>query len=172
MWCVMHVGDGEENRAERFLEGFLGEKLCGGCFHLTRFRRKKYGGKWQTVEENLLPGYVFIATEEPEQTYKELEKTSKRRLLGSDDAYVSVLESAEADFIEKIAKDGKKQGEIVLSKIRVLEDGQVELLSGPLCLVEDMVRKIDLHKRIAEVETDFLGEKKRMYLGIEFEDAL
>lgn len=172
MWCVIHVEDGEEKRTERFLEGFLGEKLCDSCFHLTRFRRKKYGGKWQTVQENLLPGYVFIATEEPEQIYKELERTPEHRLIGSDDAHVAVLESAEADFIERIAKSGEKQGEIALSKIRILEDGRVELLSGPLCQVEDLVRKIDLHRRVAEVETEFLGEKKRMYLGIEFEEAV
>lgn len=172
MWCVMHVEDGEEKRTEHFLEVFLGERLCGGCFHLTRFRRKKYGGKWQTVQEDLLPGYVFIDTDRPEEVHRELKRTSEWKLLGSDDTHVSVLEGAEAEFIGKIAGDNRKRGEIALSKIRILESGEVEILSGPLCHVEDMVRKIDLHRRTAEIETDFMGQKKRLYLGVEFEDVV
>ncbi|MBD5550280.1 MAG: hypothetical protein HDQ96_03760 [Lachnospiraceae bacterium] len=172
MWCVMHVEDGEEKRTERFLEKFLEDEICDSCFHLTRFRRKKYGGKWQTVQEELLPGYVFIATDEPEKLHKALKRTPEYRLLGSDDAHVSVLEGAEADFIKRIAESGKKSGEIALSKIRVLKDGRVEILSGPLCYMEDLVSKIDLHKRTAEIETDFMGQKKRLYLGVEFEDVV
>lgn len=172
MWCVMHVGDGKEKSTEHFLKGFLGNELCGGCFHLTRFRRKKYGGRWQTVQENLLPGYVFIATDEPEKIHRELKRAPEYRLLGSDDAYISVLEGVEADFIGRITGESGKQGEIALSKIRVLEDGRVEILSGPLLSVGNQVRKIDLHKRVAEVETELFGEKKLVYLGVEFEDAV
>lgn len=172
MWCVMHVKDGEENRAEKFLESFLEENLCNGCFHLTRFRRKKYGGSWQTIQENLLPGYVFVATDEPEKLHKELKRTAEYRLLGSNDAFVSILGNEEEDFIKRITGNGKEKGEIALSRIRVSKDGGVEILSGPLCSVENFVRKIDFHKRIAEVETDFMGEKKRLYLGVEFEGVI
>lgn len=172
MWCVMHVEDGQEKHTERFLKGFLEDRLCDDCFHLTRLRRKKYGGKWQTVEENLLPGYVFIDTDKPEELHRELKRTAGRKILGSDDAHVSVLEGAEADFIGKIAGDGGRRGEIALSKIRILKDGRAEVLSGPLCHVEGLVRKIDLHRRTAEIETDFMGQKKRLYLGVEFDDVV
>ena len=49
------------------------------------------------------------------------------------------------------------------------EDGSIRFLSGPLRQVESMVRKVNLHERIAEIETDFLGEKRVLYLGIEIE---
>ena len=171
MWCVMHVEDGKEPRAERFIEGLLGDR-SGGCFHLTRFRRKKYGGKWRTVQEPLLPGYVFIATEDAEQLYRELESVSGYELLGSSAEYVSRLEDGEADFIERIAGKGSRAGEIALSLIKVEEDGEITVLSGPLLSVEGQVRKIDFHKRVAEVETKLFGEKKVMYLGVEFEDVV
>ena len=30
-----------------------------------------------------------------------------------------------------------------------------------------LVKKVDLHRRIAEVEADFMGERQTLYLGIE-----
>lgn len=171
MWCVMHVGPGNEARAEQFVDGLLGERLHDRCFHLTRLRRKKYGGRWQTVEEQLLPGYVFIATEEPEQLYRALKKVPDHGLLAGSDDYVGRLEDAEAEFIEKIAGEGRRAGEIGLSYIRVGDDDRVTVLSGPLLSVEDRMKKIDFHRRVAEVETKLCGEKKVMYLGVEFEDV-
>ena len=49
----------------------------------------------------------------------------------------------------------------------VAGDGRIRYLSGPLVKVSSMVKKVDLHKRTAEVETSFMGEKHVLYLGIE-----
>ena len=169
MWCALHVKDGDEMQMETFVSNLLPEDLDAQCFHLTRYRRKKYGGKWQTVQENILPGYVFITTDKPEQVHRELKKADKPRILWSDDEYVATLDRQEADLMEKITENNKKPGEIALSQIEVEENGQIRILSGPLLQVENMIRKIDLHKRIAEVETDLMGQKKVLYLGIEFD---
>lgn len=174
MWCVMHVKPGNEGRTEQFVDGLLGDKLHARCFHLTRLRRKKYGGRWQTVEEQLLPGYVFIVTEQPEQLYREFKKVSGYGLLGGEE-YVSRLEDEEADFIERIAGQGSgsmcQRGEIGLSYIRVENGNRITVLSGPLLFVKNQVKKIDFHRRVAEVETRLCGEKRVMYLGVEFEGA-
>ena len=193
MLCVMHVKDGNEERAEQLIGDLLEDDTVEECFHLTRLRRKKFGGEWRTITETLLPGYVFIATEKPERLYRELKKArgyaggaaesggrqdrvsengGKYRLLGSSEEYVAALESGETDFIEKIAGKGKRTGEIGLSFLKENEDGRVTVLSGPLLSVKERVRKIDFHRRIAEVETEFLGEARRVYLGVEFEDRL
>lgn len=171
MWCVMHVKPGNEKRAEQFIDGLFGGESQGRCFHLTRARRKKYGGCWRTIQEELLPGYVFIATDEPEKLYGELEKAPGYRLVGSGRESVSCLGEEEADFLEKIAGERGSAGKIGLSYIRAGEDGGVTVVSGPLLSVERQVRKIDFHKRIAEVETEFCGEKRVMYLGVEFADV-
>lgn len=42
------------------------------CIHLPRNRRKKFEGKWQTVQEDLFPGYVFVDTDDPDKVYREL----------------------------------------------------------------------------------------------------
>lgn len=166
MWCVVHVRDGGEGRIEDFVAGLLPESMKVRCFHLIRGRRKKYEGQWHTVYEDLFPGYVFIDTDQPDRVYKELKKTPKPRLLFSDDEYVSTLEKHESALMEKLAD---KNGMIGISRVRIREDGKIHCLSGPLEHMEDRVRRINLHKRIAEIEAEIMGKKRILYLGIDIE---
>ena len=166
MWCVISVKDKQEAQTESLVAGLLPKTLNARCFHLTRSRRKKFQGQWQTVHEDLFPGYVFIDTDQPERVYKELKKAPRPRLLFSSDAGVSAMEPHESDFMEKLTD---QNGVINLSKVKVQKDGTIEYLSGPLVKVKDRVQKINLHKRVAELETSILGQKKVLYLGIDIE---
>lgn len=166
MWCVVHVRDGGEEAAEEFVSGLLPGSVYERCFHLTRDRRMKLGGRWQTVGEDLFPGYVFIDTDQPERVYKELKKTPKPKLLFSDDECVSTLEKHESDLMGRLA-DAK--GRIGLSRLKIGRDGTMCYLSGPLEHMGGMVRRVNLHKRIAEIEAEVMGRKRTLYLGIEIE---
>ena len=167
MWCVVHVRDGEEKHTEDFVSNLLSESLNARCFHLKRSRKKKFEGQWQVVHENLFPGYVFVDTDDPDRVYRELKKAPRPKLLFSDDQYVSTLEQKESELLELMADKG---GVIGISRVAVDEGGTVRFLSGPLKNVGDRVRKVSLHKRIAEIEASLMGEKQILYLGIEMED--
>lgn len=167
MWCVVHVKDGGEEHTEDLVAGLLLDNLNARCFHLIRSRRKKYEGQWQTVQEDLFPGYVFIDTDQPDQVYKELKKTPRPRLLFSDEEYVSTLEKHESDLMERLAD---KSGRIGISRVKIEEDGKICYLSGPLSHMGDMVRRVNLHKRIAEIETEIMGRKRVLFLGIDIEE--
>ena len=166
MWCAVHVRDSGEARIERFITGLLPASWNTRCFYLTRSRRKKFGGQWQTIEEKLLPGYLFLVTDKPEAVYRELRKVPEPRMLFSNEEYISTLQEKEADFMEQIT-DGK--GRIAVSEVRIADDGEIVFLSGPLLKVEEKIRKIDLHRRVAEVEAEFMGVRQVLYLGIEIE---
>ncbi len=166
MWCVVHVRDGGEEHTEELVAGLLPESINARCFHLTRSRRKKYEGQWQTVQENLFPGYVFIDTDQPDRVYLELKKTPKPKLLFSDDHYVSTLEQHESELMERLSD---RKGRIGISRVRIGTDGKIYYLSGPLTTIENMVRRVNLHKRIAEIEAEILGRKRILYLGIDIE---
>lgn len=168
MWCVVHVGDRQEQDMEAFVSGLLPKSLNARCFHLTRNRKKKYEGQWRTVGEDLFPGYVFIDTDQPDRVYRELKKAARPRLLFSDGEYVVSLENHEAALLETIAD---KNGIVGISRVTVSGDGTIRYLSGPLINVRDRVRKVNLHKRIAEVEASLLGRSQILYLGIEIEDT-
>lgn len=164
MWCAVHVGNGNESRTEDFVNKLLPEGLNGRCFHLTRSRRKKFGGQWQTIREKLIPGYVFIETEQPEKVYRELKKNSGYRLLFGNEDDVAALEEQESEFMDSIAD---RAGEIGISRVCVSEKNEIRYLTGPLKKISHLVKKVDLHKRIAEVEAEFMGERQILYLGIE-----
>ena len=57
--------------------------------------------------------------------------------------------------------------EVELSRIAVGDDGQIRIISGPLKNLAGQIKKINLHKRIAVIETEFMGGRSRIYLGIE-----
>ena len=60
--------------------------------------------------------------------------------------------------------------EVQLSQISVSEDDVITILSGPLKNMEGCIKKIDLHRRIAKVEVDFMNQKTVIHLGIEMVD--
>ena len=95
-----------------------------------------------------------------------MKKVPEPKLLFSREDSVSVLEEQESDFMGKIADES---GEIGISRVKVSDEGDIVFLSGPLLQVGELVRKVDLHKRIAKVETDFMGKRQTLYLGIEIE---
>lgn len=167
MWCVVHVRSGGEGHIEDFVAGLLPDTIHVRCFHLIRGRKKKFEGQWQTVYEDLFPGYVFIETDEPDRVYQELKKAPKPKLLFSDEEYVSTLEKHESDFMERLAD---RNGRIGISKVNIGADGRIDYVSGPLLSMGNMVRRVNLHKRIAEIETEIMGRKRILYLGIEIEE--
>ncbi len=166
MWCVLYAKEGNEVSTEEFLSGLLSKSVQARCFHLTRDRLIKYSGTWHTVNERLLPGYVFIDTDEPEKVYRELKKTSKR-LLFSNDEYIAALDESEASFIKRMTGGGTR---IPISMVRMGSDRRLEYLSGPLLEVADQVRRVDLHKRYVEIDAGFMGSRQTLRLGIEFEE--
>lgn len=166
MWCVVHVKDGNEAQTEAYVSGILPEGISARCFHLTRNRRKKLGGEWRTIHESLWPGYVFIDTQHPEQVQMHLKKAQKQDWDMESDGYPAMLAQEEEALMERIID---QDGCIAISKIQVRDDGQIEYLSGPILRVTDAVRKVNLHQRVAEIETSFLGRKQNLYMGIEIE---
>ena len=54
-----------------------------------------------------------------------------------------------------------------ISQVSVSEDDEITILSGPLKNMEGYIKKIDLHRRIAKVEVDFMNRKTVIHLGIE-----
>lgn len=182
MYYVLQVAPGEEDKTEALIMVILCNSLYGECFHLTKHMRKKFHGRWMDMQEKLLPGYVFITTENVEELFLELKRVPMlTNILGRDGGDFSELSMSDAKWLEKIKEVGvrnikknKETGnineswyEVGLSQVRVYEGNEIKIVSGPLKGIEGMVRKVHLHKRIAEVEVEFMKRKTVIYLGIE-----
>ena len=179
MYYVIYVGAGKEALAENYIKSRIPEELYGRCFHPIRHLRKKIRGEWKEIYEKLLPGYIFISSDSVIELYQELRKIPVfLSILGKDDPenveQIYPLTDSEVRWLTKITGnfqevsdyDGNPVSEI--SMIDFDENDQVRVLSGPLTDFTGKVKKIDLHKRIALVEVDFMGQTTILHLGVDF----
>ena len=176
MYYVLQVAPGMETKTETHISSILSEELYGECFHPTRHMRKKFHGIWKDIHEKLLPGYVFITTDNIRKLYMELQKIPMlTKLLGKGDEYFVQLNEQDAEWLERLmwqngrgidGKDGKWH-EVSLSQVSVDEGSGVRVVSGPLKDMDGMIKKINLHKRMAVVEVQFMNRRTVIYLGIE-----
>ena len=162
-----------EDKTETLIRGRVKKGIYKRCFHPMRHVRKKFRGEWKDLHEKLLPGYVFIVSDSVEALYKELKQVPMlTKMLGKEGEWFAALRMSEVDWLERLmdsADRGKGEeaaSEIGLSQI-VIEGDRVVILSGPLKHVEGEIKKFHLHRRMAEVEVEFMGRKTVIHLGIE-----
>ena len=175
-YYVLQVTPREEEKTETHIRKILPGELYDQCFHPTRIMRKKFHGEWTKVREKLLPGYVFVTTEDAAAFFFQLKKIPLlTRLLGRDLEYFVRLTGPEEQWLERLLRQsgtgsgskGNEKNEVGLSQIDIQEGNAIRIVSGPLKDLEGMIRKINLHKMIAEVEVPFMNGKTVIHLGIE-----
>lgn len=170
-YYVIQVSPGKEKDTELFIAKRIAKEVCSSCFHPVRHVRKKFHGEWMDRLEKLLPGYVFLSSEDAEELFfalKEIPMLTK--LLGWELESFTALTYQETEWLEaliSVDRDGRMTGEVPLSQIEINENDEIRILSGPLQNMEGMVKRINLHKRIAEVEVEFMGRMIVLHLGIE-----
>ncbi|MBQ7246690.1 MAG: hypothetical protein IJS22_01170 [Lachnospiraceae bacterium] len=178
MYYIIYTGATREISVERDIKDKIPGELYRRIFHPVRRRKKKYHGEWKTVTEKLVPGYVFIETDHIGEFYQELRRRHMvPRILGkeyTDTADISFYEMKPEEELwltqltagsAELDADGNTV--LGLSEIGFGENDEVIVLSGPLQNLSGYVRRINLHKRIAEVTVDFMGAAATMYLGID-----
>lgn len=172
MWYVIQVMSGDEHKVKAMIEAVSSDEagLYEQCFIPMRRMRKKYRGRWQEVCERLFPGYLIVVTEKPLQLYERLKTvTAFTKMLGYADEYFTQLSEKDISLLKRFQiNEGGETGVVELSHIDIQEGNQVVIVDGPLVNMEGQIKKINLHKRIAEVEVDFMGRKTNVYMGIEF----
>ncbi len=168
MYYVMQVATGTEDRVEEQVRVIVGNGLYDSCFHPMRRMKKKFRGEWKEIQEKLLPGYVFIRSGCVRELYQELQAVPAfTKLLGKDSGQFIPLSKKEAGWLERMIESPDQGTEVQLSQVSVTENDEITILSGPLKNMEGCIRKIDLHRRIAKVEVDFMNRKTIIHLGIE-----
>ena len=117
----------------------------------------------------MFPGYVFADSALDERTFitnaYKLVRFSKCifSLLGGKNIGCIKLGENEKKFLLSFYDDGYVTEE---SKGFIIGD-KIFVTSGPLKGRESMIKKIDRHKRRAEIETIFLGENRRISVSLE-----
>jgi transcriptional antiterminator NusG len=129
------------------------------CFRYQRLMR--YGGRWHLEKKLLLPGYIFLSRSDMTKT-EELNRQTGRGMDGNVPISLSLI-PCEIPYARMLCQDGN----LVPMSRGVIRNGKPAVLSGPLKGRENLIRKIDRHKRTARIEIPLGGEQKQITVGLE-----
>ena len=171
-YFVLRVESGRERTTEELIRLLVPREMCRECFHLSRHMKKKFHGEWKDYSEHLLPGYVFVISENPAGLYEKLRKVPRlTRLLGRDEDHFTPLTTRDILWLKSFGAC-EESPVVELSQVKVEEGNKVRVVSGPLQNMEGYIKRIYLHKRYAEVEIPFMGQTMNVHLGIEILEQL
>ena len=188
MYYVIFTGTGQEERAEELIKKLVPGDLFTRCFHPVRHMKKKIRGQWVEKYERLIPGYVFVESEDIRAFYHAVrELPAFLRLLGKEqilsnenggevlEEHFYPLPSPEEKWLRKIAvlntgasmRKETPRPIVPLTKVWFNEEGEIEILEGPLKDIPVAIKKKDIHNRYIEVETPLFGRTVKVRFGVE-----
>lgn len=164
MWYVIQTKAGSEEAVKRRAKKMLPYDAWQDCKVLYCIRKKKYLGEWHEERERLLPGYLFLVTEDPQPAAGALSGMSEFAKLLGYGAEASPVGKEEEKLLTKLAGD---KDEIGMS-YGVIEDGVLRIKDGVLTGLESSIRKIDRHKRRGYIGLSMPdGKEKLVGVGLE-----
>ena len=122
----------------------------------TYDRMKRYQGEWHVEQGTAFPYIIFLESEDPDTLEQELhDKCPDSRMIR--------LSSEQKGLFAQLFGEEKHMS---LSKGHIRQ-GQTHVTQGPLQGKEDLIRKIDRHKRLARLEVPAGEGLLQMYGGLE-----
>ena len=175
MYYVIYVNARNESNAKDMISRYIPDDLYSDCFYPVRLMKKKLRGRWTIVHERLIPGYIFIESDDVKALYKELRTLPMfLRLLGKEESEEDIdiypLSDEEVRWLKALSqgKDTKENKHLIkLSRVGFDENDEIIVLDGPLLGLQGKIKKINLHKRVAEVELKFMNQDVIFFLGID-----
>ena len=122
----------------------------------TYDRMKRYQGEWHVEQGTAFPDIIFLESEDSDTLEQELhDKCPDSRMIR--------LSSEQKGLFAQLFGEEKHMS---LSKGHIRQ-GQTHVTQGPLQGKEDLIRKIDRHKRLARLEVPAGEGLLQMYGGLE-----
>lgn len=165
MWYVMQVTVGKELQIQKQFMEIISINILKQCVVLKYEKFRKVKGRWETILDVFLKGYVFICTEDISRLMAEINRLSIngiKKLLKNGDDFLP-LNSNEELFVQK----HRKNNYIVTASKGVIKDHELVISSGPLVGMEEYIVKIDRHKRVAWLRINIFGKEQRVKYNLE-----
>ena len=165
MWYVIQTVGGREQHALNLIEKLVDPALIEEMFIPRYETMKRIKGEWVRRAEVLLPGYLFVVTDQPARLESELRtKVSLfTKVLHNNDVFVP-LDEEEVAFVNAFTDPESRIAEVSTG---VIEGDEIVILNGPLLGQTGLIKKIDRHKRLAYLSINILGRQKTVKLGLE-----
>lgn len=134
-------------------------------FELCAIRCK---GAWADQQRLLFPGYVFVDERINDHNYYPIKNTSSVIcFLGHGQP--SVISPEEETYIRGLSGSGQP---VQPTSVRVLQNGEVEILDGILSAMSGRIVRFDKHSRKAILKIAFCGQEQEVKLSIHIVEDL
>lgn len=132
------------------------------CFRYQRMMR--YGGSWHLERKTLLPGYIFLFGTEKVILRRQKRAGAYRGRQGRGQADAEILlYPCEISYLKMLCSDG----DLIEMSRGIIKKGVLVVTEGPLKGREALIRKIDRHKRTAELCIPINGKDVEVTVGLE-----
>lgn len=169
MWYIAHTTAGRELDAVDKCRKSIPEDIAARVFSPIWQHAKKYEGSWHLDDDILFAGYIFIESDSDSKTLEKLlwrmpNVVSPVRIGGDFNA----LNKEEEQYLRQLMDEYN----CIAMSYGYIVDDQLMIYKGPLSGKSDMVKKIDRHKRIADIEVYLWHQPKRVRVGLEIIDKI
>ena len=141
----------------------LTKEALTDAFVFTCDRMRRYGGVWHLERRPLFPHYLFLESEDEEKLSEELKQYSQVFSVFESEGKLVRVEPEEERLLRVLCGAGHHSR---MSR-GYIRDGRTVVTEGPLQGKENLIRRIDRHKRIAQVGMPSSGSLQKMQVGLE-----
>ena len=163
MWYVIQVNTGDEENVLNMCTRVVNKETYNDLFIPRYVCSRRYLGDWHNDALVMFPGYLFVDTDDIDAFVLQLINVSgMTRVVGDGEIPVPVSMRE-----QKYLSEMMDENHIIQISTGYLVGDTIEILSGPLKPFSAIVRKIDRHKRIAEIDVMMYGVAARAKVGLE-----
>ena len=163
MWYVIQVMAGREEYILSFCEQVVRksseEMFVMRCDRLLR----NQDGSWRKNEEIAFPGYLFADTDDIDGLRERLKKIPELAKVVKVGTGIFPIYDGEEKLFELMG--GKEH--LIKASTGIRKGDKIVVLEGSLVGHEALIKWVNSHKRLAEIELDLAGEKIKTKVGLE-----
>lgn len=166
-WYVIQVNTGNEHKLRNMIVKQLDQSGIPyeDCFVPMVEYVRKSNEKYEIKEKPMFPGYLFLISDPIR--IQEIAACLKQvigftKILGESQEFIP-LYPEEVDFLLGFSDDKHNVG----LSCGFIENDNITITQGPLVGKEGYIKKINRHKRIAEVELLFMGRATKVQVPLE-----
>lgn len=166
-WYVIQVNTGNEHKLRDMIVQQLVQTNTPyeDCFVPMVEYVRKVDQQYEIKEKPMFPGYLFLIS--GPDNIQEIAACLKQvigftKILGESQEFIP-LYPQEVDFLLGFSDNNHNVG----MSCGFIEDDNITITEGPLVGKEGYIKKINRHKRVAEVELLFMGRTTRVQVPLE-----
>lgn len=164
-WYVLRCKKGSEQIIVNSCKRHLSANTLEEVFVFQCERLWKKNGIWKILKKDMFPGYVFLQSCQPEALAKELKKYGNVFQTIAEEGYLLSIYEEEERYLRNLC--GKEHFLQISYGYKDKFSDVSYIIKGPLMSKENKILKLDWHKRLAQVEIPFLGNKTTIWVGLD-----